>query len=163
MMGFLKDYALHFGLQSDDARFRPPLISTGTGQLWAREQIANCMKNFTLAEIEAKMEQHGLFGGPVLELHEAWNQPQAVHNGSIVTHDVPHLGVVREARPAPQLSATPMRIAGGPPMYGEHTEEVLLELGWSQEEVSGLFARGVLGPTPEEQAAAREARRNRQR
>eukprot|EP01045_Picozoa_sp_COSAG04_P016465 COSAG04_NODE_1377_length_7013_cov_1.709141_2_plen_87_part_00 len=77
--------------------------------------------------------------------------------------DDPHLGRVREARPAPVMSGTPLRIYGGPPLYGEHTQEVLEEHGWSEEEIGALREQGVLGPTPESSAEARKARETRQR
>ena len=37
-------------------------------------------------EIMAKTEEHNLFGAPVRELHEAYDEPQAQHNGIIVEH-----------------------------------------------------------------------------
>ena len=48
-------------------------------------------------------------------------------------------------RPAPILSATPLRSGGAPPLYGEHTREVLLERGWSAAEVDALYKNGALG------------------
>jgi hypothetical protein len=35
-----------------------------------------------------------------------------------------------EARPAPILSKTPMRSGGAPPLYGEHTDQILVESGY---------------------------------
>ena len=81
----------------------------------------------------------------------------------IVEHEVPHMGRVREARPAPIMSGTPLKIHGGPPLYGEHTREVLEEHGWSAAEVDALYERGTLGPTAEQQRAARETRAKRVR
>lgn len=62
-------------------------------------------------------------------LHEAYLAPQAIHNKIVVEREVPHFGRIREARPAPILSKTPLRSGGAPPLYGEHTEEILLEHG----------------------------------
>ena len=124
---------------------------------------AKTFKNFTFDEIMAKTEEHNLFGAPVRELHEAYHEEQAKHNGTIVEHEVPHMGRVREARPAPIMSGTPLKIRGGPPLYGEHTREVLEEHGWSAAEVDALYERGTLGPTAEQQRAAREARAKRVR
>jgi crotonobetainyl-CoA:carnitine CoA-transferase CaiB-like acyl-CoA transferase len=44
----------------------------------------------------------------------------------------------------PKLSATPGRVEGGGPALGEHTDEVLRELGWNDAGIADLRARGVI-------------------
>ena len=61
---------------------RPPL-SEDSGII-LREEIVKTFSRFTFDEIMAKTDEHNLFGAPVRELHEAYNEPQAIHNGSIV-------------------------------------------------------------------------------
>jgi crotonobetainyl-CoA:carnitine CoA-transferase CaiB-like acyl-CoA transferase len=47
--------------------------------------------------------------------------------------------------PAVQLSKSAGTIHRHAPEYGEHTEEVLLELGYTWEEIAGLRERGAVG------------------
>eukprot|EP01045_Picozoa_sp_COSAG04_P016466 COSAG04_NODE_1377_length_7013_cov_1.709141_3_plen_84_part_00 len=61
---------------------RPPL-SADSGII-LREEIVKTFSRFTFDEIMAKTDEHNLFGAPVRELHEAYHEPQAIHNGSIV-------------------------------------------------------------------------------
>ena len=56
------------------------------------------------------------------------------------------LGRVRGVKPAADFSKTPIGIAGTAPLLGEHSEEVVRELGFSEDEVRALREEGVLGP-----------------
>jgi crotonobetainyl-CoA:carnitine CoA-transferase CaiB-like acyl-CoA transferase len=47
-----------------------------------------------------------------------------------------------------KLSATPARLRRHPPLLGEHTDEVLAELGLTPEERLHLRQAGVTGPMP---------------
>jgi alpha-methylacyl-CoA racemase len=91
-------------------------------------------------------ESEALFAGvdgcvfPVLSMSEA---PQHAHNlarGTFLTRD----DVVQPA-PAPRFSATPARLELPPPAIGEHTGEILAELGRSGDEVRLLREAGVVG------------------
>jgi formyl-CoA transferase len=45
----------------------------------------------------------------------------------------------------PKLSATPATFSGGGPALGEHTREVLRELGYEDEAIDALRTKGVVG------------------
>jgi crotonobetainyl-CoA:carnitine CoA-transferase CaiB-like acyl-CoA transferase len=53
------------------------------------------------------------------------------------------LGTIPTLSPAVGLSETPGEIAGPPPLLGEHTTEILTELGYSPAEVQRLVDRGI--------------------
>lgn len=81
---------------------------------------------------------------PVYTLDEAFSDPQLRHRQMIVEIDHPKLGKVKQVGISIKLSDTPgqMRHAGTPP--GEHTDEVLLRLGYSSKEVEDLRQKGVI-------------------
>ena len=84
---------------------------------------------------------------PVLSLSEAPQHPHNVARGTFVTRD----DVVQPA-PAPRFSATPARLDLPPPAVGEHTDDVLAELGVSADEVRRLREAGVVGSAPNRKA-----------
>jgi crotonobetainyl-CoA:carnitine CoA-transferase CaiB-like acyl-CoA transferase len=54
----------------------------------------------------------------------------------------PEYGTIRQIGVAPKFSETPGRVRKLAPRPGQHTEEVLLEVGYSKEEIARLTARG---------------------
>jgi crotonobetainyl-CoA:carnitine CoA-transferase CaiB-like acyl-CoA transferase len=67
--------------------------------------------------------------------------PQAGANDYIVDMDLPTIGRAKVVGNSIRLSETPGTVKGPPPELGQHTEEVLLELGYSWEEVVAVTDR----------------------
>jgi alpha-methylacyl-CoA racemase len=76
---------------------------------------------------------------PVLTMGEAIHHPHIAARGTVVDVD----GVPQPA-PAPRFSVTPAALDRPPAAAGEHTDEVLAELGFSSEEVADLRRTGAL-------------------
>ena len=69
-----------------------------------------------------------------------------IHNELLLEHNVGVLGRIREPRPAPLFSSTPLRIGSAAPSRGQHTRDSLREYaGMTDEEVNALSAAGVFG------------------
>jgi crotonobetainyl-CoA:carnitine CoA-transferase CaiB-like acyl-CoA transferase len=62
----------------------------------------------------------------------------------IIETDHPTAGRVRLARSAPRYSATPSHLRLPAPTHGQHTDEVLGELGLSPAAITELRAAGVV-------------------
>ncbi|MFI7079153.1 CaiB/BaiF CoA transferase family protein [Micromonospora sp. NPDC049903] len=77
---------------------------------------------------------------PVLDWAEAAEHPHLVARDTFVVRD----GVVQPA-PAPRFSGTPTSVRRPPPWPGEHTDEVLAEVGYAPERVAALRADGAVG------------------
>jgi formyl-CoA transferase len=71
--------------------------------------------------------------------------PQVQHNGTLVEHERPWLGPVREPRPPAHFSATPTSLGRHAPKLDEHTDEILSELGHDAETIAAWRAAGVVG------------------
>ncbi len=79
---------------------------------------------------------------PVAEVHL---DPQVVHNGSVIEHERPWLGRVREPLPPVSYSATPAGLGRHAPRHDEHTDDVLTELGLTAAQIADLRLRGAVG------------------
>jgi len=77
-------------------------------------------------------------------VHAFMNDPEARRTGRVAEVQHPRLGKVRELDVLVRVSdtaTTPHRLA---PELGEHTDELLTELGCSPEEIAELHARGAV-------------------
>jgi alpha-methylacyl-CoA racemase len=81
--------------------------------------------------------------GIVLSLEELPHDPQIVANGTFVMSEHPLAGSLREARPAPRFGQTPARVGGPAPAPGQHTDEILNELGMG-DRIAALREKGAV-------------------
>ena len=81
---------------------------------------------------------------PVQQLMELWDDPQVQANKYIVETNHPTLGKVKLANHPIQYSETPSSIRRVAPEIGEHTEEILIEAGYSWDDIANLQDKGVI-------------------
>lgn len=82
--------------------------------------------------------------GAINDIAAAFAMPQAQALGMDATVEHPVLGTLRQAGIPFQLSATPATIRTAPPLLGEHSREILAELGYAPAAIDDLAARGVI-------------------
>jgi crotonobetainyl-CoA:carnitine CoA-transferase CaiB-like acyl-CoA transferase len=80
----------------------------------------------------------------VQSLEEVFADPQVLHRKMLVETVHPRAGRVRQIGVPVKFSETPGEIKTPAPEIGEHTEEMLRELGYPEEEIGGLRKRGVI-------------------
>jgi crotonobetainyl-CoA:carnitine CoA-transferase CaiB-like acyl-CoA transferase len=100
----------------------------------------------TNEEMDALFKEHDLPGNTIVDIDSLHLHPQVVAGGSIVQRDLGgRHGVVREPRPPTLFEKTPAKMGGAAPWRGQHTAEVLRELGVSEEELDEMEKAGVFG------------------
>mgnify|MGYP000966225257 FL=1 len=90
-----------------------------------------------------RLNAGGVACGHINNLQEVFEEPQIQHLGMV--HDVvsQHQGAQRLVGQPVQLERTPSTIARAAPRRGEHTEEILAELGLKPEQLADLKSKGV--------------------
>ncbi|MBI3967932.1 MAG: CoA transferase [Chloroflexi bacterium] len=107
------------------AALEPILVTWSTEELWAA------------------LDRIDVVCGPVQTFEQVFRDPQVLHNQMVVTLEHPAAGPINVLGVPVKLHGTPGQVLMPPPTLGEHTDEVLAELGCTPEEVAGLRARGV--------------------
>jgi crotonobetainyl-CoA:carnitine CoA-transferase CaiB-like acyl-CoA transferase len=82
--------------------------------------------------------------GPVYGYRELVNDPQIKHNGTFVEYDHPTEGHVKTPGFPIRFSRTPSKVNRGAPVAGQHTREVLAEVGYTPERIAELEKAGVV-------------------
>jgi crotonobetainyl-CoA:carnitine CoA-transferase CaiB-like acyl-CoA transferase len=109
-------------------------------------ELAKTFATMTRAELQARLDAAGVPNGPINNLQQVFDMPQAKERGLKVTvprsDGVPVAGVGNPIR----LSATPVEYRTAAPKLGEHTDAVLAEwLDANADAIRGLRASGALG------------------
>ena len=85
--------------------------------------------------------------GPVYSYADLQSDPQVLHNESFVTYEHPTEGTVTTPGFPYRFSRTPAEVRRPAPLTGEHTDELLAELGLSEEQREELRRkRAVVSP-----------------
>jgi crotonobetainyl-CoA:carnitine CoA-transferase CaiB-like acyl-CoA transferase len=82
--------------------------------------------------------------GPVYQFDEILSDPHLLHRRMITEFDHPTLGKIKQPGITVKLSDTPGQIKGPSPQSGQHTEEILKNLGYNEKDIVELRKEGVI-------------------
>ena len=103
------------------------------------------LRSRTTAQWMDIFDAEGVPAAPTLTRSEAIEHPQMLASDILIETEHPVAGRLRQTRTAARFEGTPTGDHRGAPRLGEHNEEVLCELGYSQAEIAALRREGALG------------------
>jgi formyl-CoA transferase len=92
-----------------------------------------------------ELNRAGVPCGPIYRMDEVFADPQVRHLGTATEVNHPRLGKFKVLGQAAGLSRTPAAVVAPTPELGQHTSEILQELGYKPNEISSLKGKGVIG------------------
>lgn len=113
----------------------------------ARELVSILDQRFatkTRDEWSEILKKEGCIFTPILTPSEVTNDPQALANSYFTYLDDPEWGKTKMVGFPWDFSDTPASIQRKAPGFGQHTDEILLELGYSRERISGFRQEGLV-------------------
>ncbi|MFQ5934368.1 MAG: CaiB/BaiF CoA transferase family protein [Dehalococcoidia bacterium] len=90
------------------------------------------------------LDENGVIWAPVQEIKEVMSDPQVQANSYLTTVEHPTYGKYQTIDTPIRFRSSEVRARGPAPEIGQHTEEVLLENGYSWEEITDLRDQGVI-------------------
>ena len=106
--------------------------------------VESATRERTTAHWIEALNRAGVPCGPVLPLDQVFADPQVRHEGMTTTYDQPGAGPITVLSMPVKFTRTPFRIRRPAPALGEHTAEVLAEIGIGPEDQARLRDKGVL-------------------
>lgn len=106
--------------------------------------LAERLKQGTTQHWLELFRKHDIWSGPVKSYADVVNDPQVQANGSLVTYVHPTEGTVTTPGFPMCFEKTPATVRVGAPVAGQHTEDILSELGLGTKEIAALREGGVV-------------------
>jgi len=121
----------------DDPRFRSSK-DRSKNRAALNAELDRVLAGKTSADWVELLNAKGVPSGPILNVQQVYENEQIVHLNMAVPVKHPVLGELRLQAPPSTLSRTPASVRTAAPDVGEHTDEVLGELGFSADDVARL-------------------------
>jgi len=135
----------------DDPRFKTPALRDQN--INDRLQMTqDVLKTRTTEEWLRRLEQEGVPCAPVLTRDQVIAHPQVLASGILMESQHPVAGRLRQTRAAARFQGTPTALRRGAPQLGEHTDEILAQLGLSTDAIDALRREGIVGKGPADEA-----------
>ena len=106
--------------------------------------VADAMASRTSAQWVEVLDAAGVPVGPIQTVDEVVTDPQVLARGMVGEVEHPTAGTLRTIGCPVRLTATPPQVRTAPPLLGQHTDDVLAELGVDAERLTALRASGAV-------------------
>ncbi|KAK0464315.1 CAIB/BAIF family enzyme [Desarmillaria tabescens] len=125
-----------------------PKFSSNIVRVQNREELVKIITDILMTknrdEWLAMFEGIGVPYGPINNIRETFEHPQAIARKVTVEVDHPRAGKIKLVAPAVSYNGEKMPVRLPPPWLSQHTNEVLGELGYSESEIKKLREKGVV-------------------
>jgi len=136
------------GILKREDMIKDEKFSTNEARLENRRELMEILgeafREKTTAEWLEILEQNDIICGPVETYDNVTASPQALHDQAFISVNHPLYGEIKMPGCGLKFSDTPAGVKSPPPSFGEHTREILLSFGFSQNEIDTLYKAKVI-------------------
>ena len=108
------------------------------------DHLDRTFRSCNVAHWTALLAQIDIACGPVQNYSQVAQDPQVLANGYVAPMEHPRMGPIQAVTTPITFSSTPSAMQGAEPVLGQHTEEVLLELGYDWPAILELREQGAI-------------------
>jgi crotonobetainyl-CoA:carnitine CoA-transferase CaiB-like acyl-CoA transferase len=131
-----------------EAIMNDPKFASNSKRVQNREDlvkiIENLIKTKNAEEWLGILKENGVPCGLIYTMEDIFSDPQVIHRNMVKELDHIKAGKIKVTGVPIKFSETPGEIRTAPPVLGQHTKEILNELGYSEVEIEKLYQENVI-------------------
>ncbi|MEM0452414.1 MAG: CaiB/BaiF CoA-transferase family protein [Nitrososphaerota archaeon] len=108
------------------------------------QELTKILKSASTSYWINKFEEAGIPAAPILTVSQVLDDIHVKYREMVVEIEHPIVGKMKSLGTPFKLSLTPGKIRRPPPLKGQHTDEILREIGFSREEIEDFKKKGVV-------------------
>jgi crotonobetainyl-CoA:carnitine CoA-transferase CaiB-like acyl-CoA transferase len=125
-----------------------PRFSTNSKRVENREAVVKIIDDLICTKESEQwlkiLTDAGIPCGPIYTLDKLFSDPQVLHRKMVQTLDHSTAGKIKVTGVPIKLSETPGEILTAPPVLGQHTEDILIKLGYNEEDIESMYQEKII-------------------